>query len=76
MTHFLSISDPNTLHQMMEDIDINYSDDDFEGTGYVMMTIVFDKNDSTTFITCNSYCYYVCCFYSKLQLLLLLLHFK
>ena len=35
MTHFLSISDPDTLHQMMEDIDINYSDDDFEGTGYV-----------------------------------------
>ena len=35
---------PETLPQVMEDIDNNYSDDDFEGTGCVDDgQLVFDK---------------------------------
>ena len=31
MTHFLSSNDPEALLQLMEEIDSNFSDDDFDG---------------------------------------------
>ena len=39
--HLLSSNDPEVLFQMMEDIDSEFSDDDFDGLMTEMMIIVF-----------------------------------
>ena len=45
MTHAVSLYErPEVLPQVMEDIDNNYSDHDFEGSGYVVdEQLLFDK---------------------------------